>query len=1136
MKFTGEFFVPSTAEDNKLSNRELEIEHKQRYQSILQLAQGKTVLDIASGEGYGTSILSSVALQAIGVDINPQLVEHATKNYGGENIRFLHGSATAIPLEANTIDLAVSFETLEHISEQAQRQFILEIKRVLKPGGVFIVSTPNKENYTTRYNHYNEFHVHELSRDGFEELLRSRFGHVVFYDQGMEVVSTLLNKEEYVRRSSVLPVSINPDNYHFEGKYFIAICSDQNTSLQTSIASVVLESERSYFQMIDRILQLQQEVEKLGAWGRSSSQELEAAGKRIEELQAEVESIGAWGRSSNQDLEIAGKRIEELQLEVENISTWGGNSNKELETANTHIQQLKEEAVVLNNRLSDLSTELQKISEAKLSAVHDAELEKTKAQLEKAYKTNYNTRKDLEKKSNEIYRLESEKKELESRLNEIFSSDGYKVLSLYYKLKGKLIPEGSGRQKKLKNFGNFLKTKTRLIPKKAAISTSVQVSATKLAQDYNIVPEVPEGILFPVVFPVQEHPVVSIIIPAYNNWAFTRNCLISIHQFTQDIPYEIIVGDNVSTDETVDIEKYFSNITYLRNKENMGYILNINNAASHARGEFILTLNNDTTVTANWLSSMVDIFRKDPRAGLVGSKLVYPDGSLQEAGGIIWRDASAWNYGKGGDPQAPEYNYVKEVDYISGASNLVRRDLWLQLKGLDERYVPAYFDDSDLAMSIRHLGYKVIYQPLSVVVHYEGLTHGTNTSSGTKRYQQLNHEKFVAKWKTVLEEDHLENGKDVFHARDKSTRKKTIVVVDHYVPMFDKDAGSRTVFQYLDLFVDMGMNVKFIGDNYYRHEPYTTILQQKGIEVFYGSYFAENWQKWLVDNDRYIDYIFLNRPHISVKYIDHVKKKLHGKIFYYMHDLHFVREQKEYEITKDESKLASALKWKETEYSLFNQSDIVLTPSIQEKEILTADFPDKPIQVMPAFFYPSIADPIRDFENRKDLLFIGGFNHTPNVDAIVWFAEEVFPLIRRKHKQIQLIIVGSMAPEKVTKLASSSIIVKGYVADQELEQIYKEIRLSIVPLRYGAGVKGKTAEALSKGLPIVSTSFGIEGLRGIESLLQPYNDAESFANAVSALYPDIPALEAMSAAAVAYAQETLTKTSASVFFKNLFNP
>ena len=877
-----------------------------------------------------------------------------------------------------------------------------------------------------------------------------------------------------------------------------------------------------------RILQLQQEVEDLGAWGRRSNEELEAANSRIRQLQEEIEQLGAWGRHSNEELEAANNQTRLLQEEKNVLQ-------EEANVLQEEANALHKEANVLNDRISALSEELRKVSELNESQRQDYELEKTKNLLDRAQKNNYNTRKELERKSNQIYRLESEKKELESRLNEIFSSDGYRLLSLYYKLKGKLIPEGSGRQKKLKNLGRFLKKSTRLIPSKAAIPTSTKVSATRLAQEYNIVPEVPEGIQFPLVFPVQEFPVVSIIIPAYNNWAFTRNCLISIYQFTQDVPYEIIVGDNVSTDETINIEKYFSNITYLRNKENMGYILNINNAASHAKGEFVLTLNNDTTVTPNWLSSMVEIFRKDPRAGLVGSKLVYPDGSLQEAGGIIWKDASAWNYGKGADPQAPEFNYVKEVDYISGASNLIRRDLWLQLKGLDERYVPAYFDDSDLAMSIRRLGYKVIYQPLSVVVHYEGLTHGTSTGSGTKRYQQLNHEKFVDKWKTVLSEEHLENGKNVFYARDKSARKKTIVVIDHYVPMFDKDAGSRTVFQYLDLFVDMGLNVKFIGDNFYRHEPYTTILQQKGIEVLYGSYYAENWIKWLTDNDQYIDYIFLNRPHISIKYIDLIKKRMHGKIFYYMHDLHFVREQKEYEITKDETKLASALQWKETEYSLFNQSDVVLTPSTKEKEILYEDFPGKPIQVMPAFFYPSIADPIRDFQNRKDILFIGGFNHAPNVDAALWFANDVFPLIRKKNKEMRLIIVGSLAPDKITRLASAGIVVRGFVSDEELENIYKEVRLSVIPLRYGAGVKGKTAEALSRGIPIVSTSFGIEGLKDVDLFLKPYDDAESLANAVTTLYSDIPSLEALSESAVIYARENLTKSSASVFFKTLFN-
>ncbi|WP_431211969.1 glycosyltransferase [Puia sp. P3] len=522
----------------------------------------------------------------------------------------------------------------------------------------------------------------------------------------------------------------------------------------------------------------------------------------------------------------------------------------------------------------------------------------------------------------------------------------------------------------------------------------------------------PAGVVFPIVFPVAENPVVSIVIPAYNNWAYTRNCLISIYQLTDDVSYEVIVGDNVSTDETVNLEKYFTNVVYLRNPENLGYIKNVNNAASHARGRFILTLNNDTTVTRGWLSSLVDVMDRDPKAGLVGSKLVYPNGLMQEAGGIIWRDASGWNYGREGNPEAPEYNYLKEVDYVSGASNLIRKEIWDRLKGLDERYVPAYFDDSDLAFSIRGLGYKTVYQPLSVVIHYEGMAHGTDTSSGTKKYQVVNREKFIEKWKAVLGTENFPNGENVFHARDKSKGKKTIVVIDHYVPHFDKDAGSRTTFQLLNLFVRLNYNVKFIGDNFYKHEPYTTILQQMGIEVLYGEYYRDNWKQWIINNKKYIDYFYVNRPHISIKYIDFLRQNTNAKIVYYGHDLHFVRERLQYEIEKDPTLLASIEQWKKTETEIIRQSDTVLTLSYDEKEIIEKEIGHADVRIMPAFSYSRFNEPVTNFDQRKNILFVGGFGHKPNVDAVLWFAREVFPLVRRELKDVEFVIAGSKPPKK----------------------------------------------------------------------------------------------------------------------------
>jgi GT2 family glycosyltransferase/glycosyltransferase involved in cell wall biosynthesis len=732
----------------------------------------------------------------------------------------------------------------------------------------------------------------------------------------------------------------------------------------------------------------------------------------------------------------------------------------------------------------------------------------------------------ISEQSRKIHRLYDQIDVLNIQLSEIYASEGWKFLSVLYKVRNSILPVGSSRQQRIKKIVNRLRGK-----KGDNVVIKDHSRPAGVAADEIVTFE-------PFSFPAFSHPRVSIIVPAYNGWKMNYLCLRSIWENTEDISYEVIFADDVSTDETQFVSNYIKNIRHIRNTENLGFLKNANQAAAFANGEFIHFLNNDTRVTAGWLSSLVELMDKDNAIGMVGSKLVYPDGRLQEAGGIIWQDASGWNYGHKQDPDASEFNYVKEVDYISGASILVRKSLWDELGGFDERYCPAYAEDSDLAFSIREKGYKVVYQPLSRVIHYEGFSHGTEVSpdkgSNIKSYQKINNSKFSEKWHAVLQHQ-FGNGVNPFWARDRSHHKPTVVVIDHYVPHFDKDAGSRTTFQYLQLFTELGMNVKFIGDNFYQHEPYTTILQQMGIEVLYGSYYVENWQNWLRENDRYIDYVFMNRPHISIKYVDFLRENMHGKLFYYTHDLHYYRELMEYEVTRRPENLASSGKWKATEFKIFANVDVVLTPSSKEKEIICREFPGKTVQVMPAFFYSSIAEPITNFQHRKDILFVGGFTHKPNLDAVLWFANEILPIITKSNPQIRLIVVGSNAPDIIVNLQSENIDVRGFVTDKELDQLYKTVRFSIIPLRFGAGVKGKTVESLVKGLPIVSTSFGIEGLDDMEAIVQPKNDASSFAAEILALYNDIARLESMSTDAVAYARHHFTKDSAAVFFKTLFD-
>lgn len=602
--------------------------------------------------------------------------------------------------------------------------------------------------------------------------------------------------------------------------------------------------------------------------------------------------------------------------------------------------------------------------------------------------------------------------------------------------------------------------------------------------------------------PFAENPLVSIVIPAYNQFYYTYHCIESIIKNSGNVSYEIILADDCSNDLTIQINQAVKNLIVAKTSENLLFLRNCNNAAKKANGEFILFLNNDTQVQENWLEPLVTLCQNDSSIGMVGSKLVYADGTLQEAGGIIWKDGSGWNYGRNMDAMLPEYNYVKEVDYISGAAIMIRTELWKQIGGFDDLYTPAYCEDSDLAFEVRKAGYKVVYQPLSVVVHFEGKSNGTDLQSGIKKYQVENNLKLQKKWKTEFENAYV-NGTHVFRARERSKGKKVILVIDHYVPQFDKDAGSKTTFQYLKMFVKEGYSVKFLGDNFYQEEPYTRVLQQMGIEVLYGPWYAQHWKEWILDNKEEIDFAYLNRPHITIKYIDFLKENTRIKCIYYGHDLHFLRLKREYELTGDKTKLEESKEWMEKELYIMRKADISYYPSYIEEEEIHGIDPDIRVKAITAYVYEHFKEDISlDFSKKEGIVFVGGFGHPPNTDAVLWFAKEIYPDIWEKEK-IPFYIVGSHPTPEVEKLNDiDGIIVKGFVSEEELENLYYNCRIVVVPLRYGAGVKGKVVEAIYYGTPMVTTSVGAEGIQGADKILEIVDDAKAFADSVLQLYHD----------------------------------
>lgn len=642
-----------------------------------------------------------------------------------------------------------------------------------------------------------------------------------------------------------------------------------------------------------------------------------------------------------------------------------------------------------------------------------------------------------------------------------------------------------------------------------------------------------DGQTDPLLIKTAAEPLISIIIPVFNQASYTLNCLRSVKNELDHsgVNAEVLVVDDASTDSTQEMLSRVQGIRVIRNEKNSGFIDSCNRGAEQAAGEFLLFLNNDTTVQQGCLEELIGTFTLNPSAGLVGAKLLYPDGRLQEAGGIIWNDASGWNYGRFDDPEKPEYCYLREVDYCSGAGIVVPKSLFQKLNGFDTHYRPAYCEDSDLAFRIREAGFKVYYQPFAKIVHFEGATSGRDTSTNVKSYQVKNQQKLRARWSEVLAR-HGESGVDPYTARERNVHKR-ILVVDACVLTPDQDAGSLTVFNHIKVFQALGYKVTFAPDNLHRDEKYTTDLQRLGIECLYWPYIT-SLKAHLEAFGSYYDIVFIARADVAEKHIDNVRTYCRrAKIIFDTEDLHFVREQRRAELENNPALRRAAAQRKKQELSVAARADCTLVVSSYEKEVLRAERPSLNVSVVP--IPRDMPGHQTNFSERKDLLFIGGFQHPPNLDAVLYFVQTIFPLIKLEIPEMKFFIVGSKPPTEILSLAREpDIVVTGYVPD--IAPYFHRCRLSIAPLRYGAGIKGKVITSLSYGLPVVATGIACEGLGlrdEVDALIA--NDPADFARKVVRLHRDVKLWNELSLAGFEKVKRDYSIAATKEFFECLFD-
>lgn len=640
-------------------------------------------------------------------------------------------------------------------------------------------------------------------------------------------------------------------------------------------------------------------------------------------------------------------------------------------------------------------------------------------------------------------------------------------------------------------------------------------------------------------FKKNDSPIVSIIIAVskHENSGLATNCLESVVGNLDGIDLDIILVNWTTEKKEWCNPINGMSIEVTHQIQSLNIIDGMNKAFTVAKGKYIVLLDGKCIVQPGWLTSLIGLLENELDIGIAGPKVIYPDGVLQNAGGIVWQNGESSLYGRMDEPEKEEYMYVREVDYVPGSAIMIRSALLEEIGVFDNSYRKSEYCFLDIAFRARAMGKRVVFQPFSRVLYRGRSSIDEFNISNNMETSLFDKKLFVNKHKDYLVKQ-LPANENVYWARSRSFGKKTIIVLDGNMPMWDTNAGNRTTYQYMRLFLELGMHVIFVSATFKAYEPYISYYRQMGIEVLAGP----QWNKdifdiWIDQNGSYIDYVYLQRLEPSIAFFDSFKEKTNAKIFFYPMDIQSVREERQYTIEKDYFLLKRAKESRRIEDILFKEVDVIHVISTVEENMLSNRYPEKIVRTIPCFIYdesyflnrkkPSLI-------NRDGIIFVGGFNHAPNKDAVLWFMSNIYPLIIKEYPHCPVKIVGSNPDSEILQLASDDIKVTGYVSDAELESLYEHSRVVVVPLRYGAGVKGKVVEAITYQIPVVTTSIGSEGLPGVDKEIDIADSEDNFAAMVCKYLFDDEYWQKKSEGLLAYAHRNFSIEAAkNVLFKDI---
>jgi hypothetical protein len=543
----------------------------------------------------------------------------------------------------------------------------------------------------------------------------------------------------------------------------------------------------------------------------------------------------------------------------------------------------------------------------------------------------------------------------------------------------------------------------------------------------------------------------------------------------------------------------------VESRVNLGYPGGCNRGRAAARGEYLVLLNDDAEVEPGWLEHLVATADANPTAGAIGSRIVYPDGEvLQEAGSVIWSDGRTWGVGRGLAADDPRYQYVREVDYCSGAALLVRAHTWDAVGGMDENYFPAYFEDADICLSIRSIGFRVLYEPRSTIRH--PLPERPPELFASFLYER-NLARFQTKWMGELER--REPRTDDPGAVDRAVQRargfpRRLLVVDDRLPTAIGSGFGRMLAAIREL-VAAHYAVSMYPSS--RTDDDVEILIECGVEIV-----GEDLESHLSRPQVIYDAILISRPHNFAMHEVMIRREQpQAALIYDSEALFHRRLAQQLRHTTDgaerERIIGEIEIMRELELGIPRRADRVVTLSEPEAALLRSADGACPIDVV-RMRLRETAWTEAGFWERRDALCAASWlagPGSPNADGLAWFCEEVLPLVRERMPWFRLQVTGAAPPDQIRRLADPNIVLVGHVRD--LHEAYGRARAAIIPLRFGAGIKVKTIEAIRAGVPVVTTRVGAEGVDVPPGALEATDDPEMFASRILDLLRNPDAFE-----------------------------